>query len=103
MSIVNVTGANYQSEVLESEVPVLVDFHATWCGPCKMLSPVLDQVAAELTDVKICKIDVDHAPEIAQQFNVVSVPTLAVVKGGEVVAVAPGVKNKNQIIEMINA
>lgn len=101
MSIINVTGENYKSEVLESDVVVLIDFHATWCGPCKMLSPVLDQVAAELTDAKICKIDVDQAPELAQQFNVVSVPTLAVVKNGEILEVTPGVKNKNAIIEML--
>lgn len=102
MSIVNVTGVNYQSEVLESDVPVLVDFHATWCGPCKMLSPILEQVVADMPTAKICKIDVDQAPELAQQFKVVSVPTLAVVKGGEVLSVAPGVKNKNQIIEMLS-
>lgn len=101
MSIVNVTGENYQSEVIESTVPVLVDFHATWCGPCKMLSPILDQLAGELTTAKICKVDVDQAPELAQQYKVVSVPTLAVVKDGEVVSIAPGVKNKNQLIEML--
>lgn len=102
MSIINITDENYQSEVLESNVPVLMDFHATWCGPCKMLAPVLDQVAAELTNAKICKVDVDQAPALAQKFNVVSVPTLVVMNKGETVAVEPGVKNKNAIIEMLN-
>lgn len=102
MSIINITDANYQSEVVESEVPVLMDFHATWCGPCKMLAPVLDQVVAEVTNAKICKVDVDQAPALAQKFNVVSVPTLVVINKGEMVAFEPGVKNKNAIIEMLN-
>lgn len=102
MSIINVTDANYQNEVMESDVPVLMDFHATWCGPCKMLSPVLEQVAAEMTNAKICKIDVDQAPALAQKFNVVSVPTLVVMNKGEVITVEAGVKNKNAIIEMLS-
>lgn len=101
MSIINVTDENFQSEVLESAVPVLLDFHAVWCGPCKMLSPILEQVAAEATNAKICKVDVDQAPGLAQKFKVSSVPTLALIKNGETISVEPGVKNKNAILEML--
>lgn len=101
MSVITVNNENYQSEVLESDVPVLIDFHATWCGPCKMLAPVLEQVAAEVSDAKICKVDVDEAPALAQKFSVVSVPTLVVINKGEVVTVEAGVKSKNAIMDMI--
>ncbi len=101
MSIINITNENFQSEVLESKDVVLIDFHATWCGPCKMLSPIIDQVAAEVVGVKICKVDIDQAPEIAQQYGIMSVPTLVVVKDGETKKVVTGVQNKNAILEMV--
>lgn len=101
MSILHVTGTDFNKEVLENPGTVLVDFHATWCGPCKMLSPILDQVAAAVPEVNICKIDIDQAPELAQKYGVMSVPTLMVVKAGEVVKNVPGVQSKNAILEML--
>lgn len=101
MSILHVTGADFNKEVLENPGTVLVDFHATWCGPCKMLSPILDQVAVAVPEVNICKIDIDQAPELAQKYGVMSVPTLMVVKAGEVVKNVPGVQSKNAILEML--
>ena len=98
---VQITKENYQSEVMESNVPVLVDFFATWCGPCKMLSPVLDQVSAEATDFKVFKVDVDADPELAAQFKVMSVPTLVVIKDGKVVNQASGFRPKDQIIKLV--
>ncbi len=101
MSILHVTGANYDKEVMGNPGTVLVDFHATWCGPCKMLAPTLDQVALAAPDVNICKIDIDQAPELAQRYEIMSVPTLMVVKAGRVVNIVPGVQSKNAILAMI--
>ncbi len=101
MSIINVTGENFQSEVIESKETVLVDFHATWCGPCKALAPVLEEVDAAGIGVKICKIDVDQAPELAKKYRVMSVPTLFVVKNGENVERISGLQSKEELIELV--
>ena len=86
---------------MESEKPVLLDFWAPWCGPCRMVSPVIDQVAVEVEGVKVGKVNVDEQPELAGQFGVMSIPTLVVIKNGKVVESAVGVKPKDQIIKML--
>lgn len=103
MSVIKLTEDNFQSEVLLSDKKVLIDFWASWCGPCRMLSPVVDQLAEELNDTKICKINVDEEPELAQKFNVMSIPTLVVIEKGKVVNHSVGVKTKASIIKMLNA
>ena len=85
MSVVTITKDNFNSEVLQSDKPVLLDFWATWCGPCRMLSPIVDQVADERTDVKVGKVNVDEQPELAAKFGVMSIPTLLVFKNGKLV------------------
>jgi thioredoxin 1 len=99
--ITEITQANFEAEVLNSEKPVLVDFWASWCGPCKMLSPVVDEIAAENPDVKVCKINVDDEPGLAGQFNVMSIPTLLVFKDGKVAASSVGVRPKNAILDLL--
>ena len=83
MAVINITKENFAQEVLHSEKPVLLDFWASWCGPCRMLSPVVDEVAEERTDVKVGKVNVDEQPDLAAQFGVMSIPTLIVFKNGE--------------------
>ena len=101
MSVINVNNGNFQEEVLNSEKPVLVDFWASWCGPCRMVSPIVDEIAAERSDIKVVKINVDEQPELAGRFGIMSIPTLLVIKGGEVVAQSMGAKPKNQILAML--
>lgn len=90
MSLTVLTSDNFEAEVLQSDVPVLVDFYADWCGPCKMMSPVVDELAEEKTDAKFCKLDVDAVTDIAQKYRVMSIPTFVVFKGGEVYKKAVG-------------
>ena len=92
---------NFEAEVMQCDKPVLVDFFATWCGPCKMIAPVIEQIAAENEGIKVCKVDVDEAPELAARFGVQSIPTLVVIKGGEVTATAVGFRPKADILAMI--
>ena len=101
MSVINVNHENFQEEVLNSEKPVLVDFWASWCGPCRMVSPIVDEIAEERSDIKVGKINVDEQPELAGRFGIMSIPTLLVMKGGEVVAQSMGAKPKNQILAML--
>lgn len=101
MAEVILSEQNFEAEVLKSELPVLVDFWATWCGPCRMLAPTIAKIAEEQEGkIKVCKLDVDEEPEIAQQFGIASIPTLMVFKNGEVVKKSVGVQSKPMIEAM---
>ena len=101
MSVLHVTKESFQKEVLQSEKPVLLDFFAPWCGPCRMLSPVLDEIAQERPDVKVVKVNVDEEQELAAQYRVVSIPSLFIINNGEVVSQTLGAKPKHQLLEML--
>ena len=101
MSAININKNNFRNEVLNSEKPVLLDFWAPWCGPCRMVSPVVDEIAAERGDIKVGKVNVDEQPELAAQFGVMSIPTLVVMKGGKVVNQMVGARPKAQILAML--
>ncbi len=101
MSVIYVNNDNFESEVLNSDKTVLLDFYADWCGPCRMLAPILDEIAAEKTEVKVCKVNVDENPQLATTFEVMSIPALFVMKDGEVVNQAVGAKPKAQLLEML--
>lgn len=101
MAAIVITKENFDSEVLKAEGTVLVDFWATWCGPCRMLSPIVDEVANERPDVKVGKINVDEQPELAQQFGIMSIPTLLVFKNGEKVQESVGLIPKEKVEELI--
>lgn len=101
MSVVTITSENFDAEVKNSPVPVLLDFWAEWCGPCRMLSPVVDEVAEEVEGKKVGKINVDEQPELARMFGIMSIPTLAVIKGGQLVEKSVGGKSKDEILAML--
>lgn len=101
MSVLEITKNNFNQEVMASNIPVLVDFWAAWCGPCRMVSPIVDEIAEEETGVKVCKINVDNEGELASQFSVMSIPTLLVIKNGEITAKAVGAKSKAEILQML--
>ena len=102
MAALKITKDNFQSEVLDSQETVLLDFWASWCGPCKMIGPIIDQIAEERSDVKVCKINVDEEQELAVQFKVMSIPTLLVFKDGKVVNQSLGAKPKAAILAMLD-
>lgn len=102
MSLITITKENFENEVMKSDKPVLIDFWASWCGPCRMVSPIVDEIAEEVTDKKVGKINVDEQPELAKAFSIVSIPTLVVVKDGKVVNTSVGVKPKDVILNMLN-
>ncbi len=101
MSVLHVNNADFRSVVLESDKPVLVDFWATWCGPCRMLAPVLEEVAAERGDIKVCKVDVDENRDLAAAYGVSSIPMLVVIRDGKVVNKSVGAIPKTQILNML--
>ena len=101
MSAVNINKTNFQNEVIHSEKPVLLDFWASWCGPCRMVGPIVDEIAAERGDLKVGKVNVDEQPELAGQFGIMSIPTLVVLKNGKVTNQAAGVRHKAQILAML--
>ena len=101
MSAINVNKNNFDQEILNSDKPVLLDFWASWCGPCRMVSPIVDEIAAERSDIKVGKINVDEQPELAAQFGVMSIHTLVVMKSGRIVNQAVGARPKAQILAML--
>lgn len=101
MSVLNVNKENFKQEVLESEKTVLVDFYADWCGPCRMVSPIVDEIAAEHPEYKVVKVNVDAENELASAYGVMSIPTLIVIKGGKVVEQSTGARPKAQILAML--
>ena len=103
MAEITITKQNFENEVLNSDKPVLVDFWATWCGPCRMLAPVIEEIAAEYEGkVKVGKVNVDDEPDLAMKFKVVSIPTVVLIKNGEVVNSMVGYRPKSEIEQMLN-
>ena len=101
MSVITLTKENLEQEVLRSDKPVLVDFWASWCGPCRMVSPIVDEIAEERSDIKVGKVNVDEQQMLAAQFSVMSIPTLLVFKNGQVVNQAVGARPKQQILALL--
>ena len=101
MPAVKITKSNYKTEVLESEKPVLLDFWAPWCGPCRMVSPFVDELADEMAEIKACKINIDEEPDLAAEFDVMSIPTLIVIKGGKPVKRTLGAMPKKMLEQFV--
>ncbi len=102
MEVIHLNRNNFQQEVMLSDKPVLVDFWASWCGPCRMVSPLIDELAKETSTAKIAKVNVDEEEELAEKFSVMSIPTLVVFKNGKIVNRVVGVRSKTEIAKMIN-
>ena len=102
MSAININRNNFQEEVINSDKPVLLDFWAPWCGPCRMVVPLVEEIARERDDVKVVKINVDEESELASRFGIMSIPTLMVMKDGEVIKQARGARPKKQILAMLD-
>lgn len=103
MNVQEITKVNFEEEVINSKQTVLIDFWAPWCAPCRMMSPIIDEVANEAVDIKVVKINIDDEPEIAQNFGIMSIPTLVIVKDGEAVNRSSGVKPKDAVLKLIEA
>ena len=101
MKVLHINKDNFHKEVLNSEKPVLLDFFASWCGPCRMVGPILDEIAKEREDIKVCKVDIDEQPELASRYRIMSVPTLMVLKDGNIVEQSVGARPKHQILAMV--
>ena len=101
MAVITITKENFEAEVLKSAQPVLLDFWAAWCGPCRMLSPIVDEVAEERTDVKVGKVNVDEQPDLAAEFGVMSIPTLLLFENGKLVCQAVGARPKSGVLELL--
>lgn len=103
MSVIHLTSENFEQEVLKSDIPVLVDFWADWCGPCKRLGPIVEEAAKEVTDVKICKVNIDEEDSLALKYRVMSIPTLILFKNGEKAATSVGAISKSELMEFIRS
>ena len=101
MSAINISTNNFQKEVMNSDKPVLLDFWAPWCAPCRMVVPIIEEIAEERSDIKVGKINVDEQPELAGKFGIMTIPTLVVMKNGEIVQQVSGARSKNAILEML--
>ena len=101
MSYINISSENFNEEVLNSDKPVMIDFWASWCGPCRMIAPIVEEIAEERQDIKVGKINVDEEPELASKFGVMSIPTIVIMKDGEVVNQAVGVRPKAQLLQLL--
>ena len=101
MSAIHVTNANFEKEILHSDKPVLLDFWAPWCGPCRMVGPVLEEIASSQTDIKVGKINVDEEPALAARFQIMTIPTLMVIKNGAIVHQSAGARPKQQILDLL--
>lgn len=102
MSAINVTSKNFEEEVLKSDKPVLVDFWAAWCGPCKMLSPIIEEIAEERDDIKVCKVNVDEEGDLAMSYKVMSIPTIVAFKNGEIANKSVGALPKKDILSLLD-
>lgn len=103
MAVLKITEENFENEVLKSDIPVIIDFYADWCGPCKMMSPIIDAIADEMGDkIKVGKINTDENINLAQQYGIMSIPTILVIKNGEIAKSFIGVTDKTTIIEELN-
>lgn len=103
MAVITITKENFESEVMSADKPVLLDFWASWCGPCRMVSPVVDEIAEQTTTAKVGKVNVDEQPELARTFKVMSIPTLIVIKDGKIAKTAVGARPKADILKMLDA
>ncbi len=101
MSVITITNKNFEEEVLKSDKPVLLDFWASWCGPCRMVSPIVDEIAEERSDIKVGKVNVDEQEELAAKFGIMNIPTLVVMKDGKIVNELAGARPKAQILAML--
>ena len=101
MKVLHINKDNFHKEVLDSDKPVLLDFFASWCGPCRMVGPILDEIAEEREDIKVCKVNIDEQPELASRYRIMTVPTLMVLKGGQIIEQSVGARPKHQILAMI--
>ena len=101
MKVLHINKDNFHKEVLNSDKPVLLDFFASWCGPCRMVGPILDEIAREREDIKVCKVNIDEQPELAHRYRIMTIPTLMVLKDGQIMEQSVGAKPKHQILAMV--